>query len=449
MTSLRVRLLLIGVTGVAVALAAGGVVLYAALQVIGFRTLDASARTTATDVADLVLQDRLPDPLPVAGTQVVQVLDERFRVVSASSSADRLTALLAPAEVRRAEAEGHVVVSGSRAGLASRLRVVVRTTHTSGSDGAARVVVVGQGFAPLERSQRTLASGLLLGLPLLLGLLALILWRAVGAALTPVESLRSSADRISGSGGDVRLPVPANHDEIGALAVTLNAMLDRLAGARARQRDFVADAAHELRSPLASLQAQLDVAHRLGGVEREDLADLRAEVTRMTTLVGDLLLLARVDAEPSGSPAEPLEVVALVVEVVGRYDAARVPVVLLAPGSEALVAAGADELRRALANLLDNAVRHAAARVEVRIMSTGAEVVVEVADDGAGVPQADRARVLERFTRLDEGRARDQGGSGLGLAIVTGLAARHGGRLELGESAAGGLSARLVLRPAG
>jgi signal transduction histidine kinase len=441
--SLRARLLLIGVLGVATALALGSAVLYAVLTIVGYRTLDGSAAATASEVATLVEQDRLPDPIPVTGNQIVQVVDARDRVVSASVNGDRLTALLLPREVRSAQDGSPVVVPGSRVGLDSPLRVVAARAD---APQESRVVLVGQQFDDLSHSQHVLKVTLLVTYPLLLGVLALIAWHVVGAVLRPVESLRSSAERISGSGRDDRLPVPTSGDEIHALAVTLNSMLDRLAVARARQRSFVADAAHELRSPLASMQTQLEVGQRLGE-DPAASADLHAEVLRMTALVEDLLVLARLDADDAPAvPVEPVEVSAWVGEVVGRYAAARVPVVVVGEGPDGLVVRGRRaDLRRALSNLVDNAVRHAGTRVEVAIRREGDDVVVEVADDGAGVPAAERERVFERFTRLDDARDRDAGGSGLGLAIVRELVVALGGDVQLTESARGGLCARLVL----
>jgi len=437
--SLRARLLLIGVAGVATALAVGSVALYGVLTLASYRTLDASANATAQEVADLVDRGRLPDPIPVTGSQIVQVVDSRDRVVSASANADRLTALLLPGERTTALSGEPVVVPGSRMGGTSALRVVAVPAgpHT---------VLVAQQFDDVVHSQHILRTTLLVTYPLLLAVLALIAWRVIGAALRPVEALRSSAELISGTQQDTRLPVPTSGDEIHRLAVTLNSMLDRLAGARARQRAFVADAAHELRSPLASMQTQIDVQQRVEGPSWQ-MQELEAEVRRMTRLVDDLLVLARLDADTRPSPAPDVVDLAAVIRSVTSVPAGRVPVTTtLAAGPPLLVRGRHDDLRRVLANLVDNAVRHARTAVSVTAHEDGRRVVVEVSDDGTGIPRADRERVFERFTRLDEGRARDAGGSGLGLAIAREVARRDGGDVELDESAAGGLTARLLVR---
>lgn len=439
--SLRARLLLIGVLGVATALAIGSFALYGVLTLVSYRTLDNSGAATAADVAALVDRGRLPDPIPVTGSQIVQVVDSRNRVVSASVNADRLTAILRPDEVDAVLAGSHVEISGSRVGLASPLRVVATS---AGPADARRTILVAQQFGDIEHSQRILKLTLLATYPLLLAVLALIAWRVVGAALRPVEELRSSAERISGTGQDTRLPVSSSEDEIHALAVTLNSMLDRLAVARERQRSFIADAAHELRSPLASMQTQLEVAHRLGE-ETPVTKDLSAEVRRMTGLVEDLLVLARLDSDTAPDRTlAPVEIRPVVREVVQRYDGARVPVTATVPG-RLVVRAERDGLRRALANLVDNAVRHAATAVQVTAQAEGPHVVLTVSDDGTGISAEDRERVFERFTRLDDARARDAGGSGLGLAIVRELVRRSNGEVALGDSSSGGLSARIAL----
>ena len=439
--SLRARLMAIGLLGLATSLALGSVALYVVLTVVSYRTLDSSARATADEVVGLLGEQRLPDPIPVTGSQIVQVVDARNRVVSASVNADRLVPLLTPGQLAAATSGSPPEVAGSRVGLTSALRVVAVRSGVG-----SRTVVVAQQVDELRHSQHILRTTLLVTYPLLLGVLGLIAWRVIGAALRPVEALRASADRISGSAQDARLPVPASRDEIAALALTLNSMLDRLADSRARQRSFVADAAHELRSPLTSIRTQLEVADRLGsGVDHGVAADLGAEVARMSSLVEDLLVLARLDADTA--PARPPEEVAvdtLLEEVLEGYPQVR----LGAPRDELstlTVHGRPDELRRAVRNLLDNAVRHARRDVEVTARAGGRGVLLEVRDDGSGIPAAERERVFERFTRLDDGRARDAGGSGLGLAIVRELVRRNGGEVRLDDAPGGGLRATLDL----
>jgi signal transduction histidine kinase len=210
-------------------------------------------------------------------------------------------------------------------------------------------------------------------------------------------------------------------------------MLDRLAEVQERQQSFVADAAHELRSPLASIQAQLEVAQRLG--EGGTLpADLMVDVKRLSGLVEDLLLLARADAD-TRPPARlnPVDAPDLVSETVTAYSDARVPV-RVAASDQLLIMVDAEELRRAVENLIDNAVRHAHNRVEVEAFLDHDQAVISVSDDGPGIPAEDRERVFERFTRLDDSRGRNSGGAGLGLAIVRELVTRAGGTVTLTEA---------------
>jgi signal transduction histidine kinase len=443
--SLRARLLTVGLLGLAVAQAVGSVGLYVALSVASRHDLDRRAEATAQQVADLVTSGRLPDPIPVTGSESVQVVDSRGRVLSASANGDRLTALLTPAELARARSSP-VTVPGSRLGMGSSLRV---TATPVSSAGDAPVVVVAEPVAEVARSQHLLVVILLVSYPLLLVVLGLIAYRVIGLALGPVESLRAAAERVSGAGRDERLPEPASRDEIHALAVTLNSMLGRLAAARDRERSFVADVAHELRSPLASLRVQVDVARRHGASDA-DLADLGTEVDRLSVLVEDLLGLARLDAgEPLPDPeppASPVEVLGSFADDGGDPDDAggRRVTGALGPVADGTLPMTRLELERVVGNLVDNARRHARSRVDLGFRRTPESAVLSVGDDGAGVPASERERVFDRFARLDEARDRDTGGTGLGLAIARALVRHRGGDLVLADSPTGGLLAQVV-----
>jgi len=433
--SLRARLMVIGVAGVALSLALGSIALYAVLTVALDRALESTARASATEVAALIDRGALPNPLPVSGVQVVQVVDAQSRVIAASATADRLVPLLHPAELAGGRSGAQLTLPGSRAGVDGRLRVLV---STAGPASAPVFIVVAVPVGDVEHSERLLRTTLLLTYPLLLAVLALIAWRVIDRALRPVEALRAGAERISGTGYDERLPVPESADEIRALALTLNGMLDRLAMARSRQRSFVADAAHELRSPLASMQTQLEVAQRLG--EGGSLApDLLADVARLTRLVEDLLLLARADADIR-PPAQSREVdlATVAARVAARHTGARVPVTDRSEGSP-VVLGDEWELERVITNLVDNAVRHARTGVSVAATAggDGREVMVAIRDDGPGIPAAEHERVFDRFTRLDDARDRDAGGTGLGLTITRELVRRAGGTISLADAGPG------------
>jgi signal transduction histidine kinase len=432
--SLRARLMIIGLAGVGIALIMGGLAFFGALTYTVNRTLDNEALGSAQEVAALVNENRLPNPIPVSGAQVVQVVDAQQRVIGGSVTADRLTPLLRGDELATALTGEAVVVAGVRVGASGPLRV---QAIQAGPPGAQVSVIVGLPFGDMLATRTALRNALLITFPLLLGALGAIAWRVIGWTLRPVEQLRAGAEEISRTGRirgparSERLPVPSAADEIRALAVTLNEMLDRLADAQERQRSFVADAAHELRSPLASIQAQLEVAGRLG--EGGTLpSDLMTDVKRLSGLVDDLLLLARADAD-TRPPARLTAVDArdLVAEVAAAYPDARVPVRLVANDEPVMIKVDIGELHRAVGNLVDNAVRHARTQVEVATRVDQMRAVISVSDDGPGIAPEDRERVFERFTRLDDARGRNSGGAGLGLAIVRELVIRAGGTVEL------------------
>jgi signal transduction histidine kinase len=427
--SLRARLMIIGLAGVGIALIMGGLALFGALTYSVNRTMDNEALASAQEVAAMVNENRLPSPIPVSGAHVVQVVDAQQRVIGGSVTADRLTPLLRPNELATALGGEAVLLDGVRVGTSEPLRV---RAIPAGSADAPVSVIIGLPFGDVLATRTALRNALLITFPLLLAVLAAIAWRVIGWTLQPVEQLRAGAEQISrtgrirGSASGERLPVPTAADEIRALAVTLNEMLDRLADAQERQRSFVADAAHELRSPLASIQAQLEVAGRLGDGGTLP-SDLMPDVKRLTGLVEDLLLLARADADTK-PPARltPLSVPEFLGDVTDAYAGARVPVALVA-NQPVMIMGDAEELHRAVGNLVDNAVRHARRQVEVAARVDQGWAVISVSDDGAGVAPEDRERVFERFTRLDDARGRNSGGAGLGLAIVRELVIRAGG----------------------
>jgi signal transduction histidine kinase len=222
-----------------------------------------------------------------------------------------------------------------------------------------------------------------------------------------------------------------------SLAVTLNDMLSRLADAQQRQRDLVSDTAHELRSPIASIRAQLEVAldHPDGLDWAETARDVHADTLRLARLAENLLLLARLDDQRIRR--RPVDLAAVCGSVAARYGAARVPVRADAP-SACMVSGDSDALGRLLVNLLDNAVRHAAAAVSVSVRAQDGWAVLVVADDGPGIAAGDIERAFGRFSRLDDARSRDgQEGAGLGLAIVRTTAEAHGGSVTLGDAGPG------------
>ncbi|CAA9309875.1 MAG: probable two-component sensor kinase, partial [uncultured Frankineae bacterium] len=358
----------------------------------------------------------------------------------ASTGASRAVPLLSPAEVDRAvDGDEAVLVEGDRVGYGDRLRVLVRRTDRG------PVVLAATSVTAVDDPLRLVRAALLVGLPLLLLASTAGVWLTVGRTLRPVEQLRAGAEAVTAADPSRRLPVPAAEDEVRRLAETLNGMLDRLEAGGARQRAFVADAAHELRSPLAALRTVLEVAlvHPDPEGPEPTLRTASEEVLRMARLVDDLLLLARLDA--GASPARGAG-------RAQRVDLAEVVRELVPDGvvlhlSPAPVVADPDALVRVVRNLVDNAVRHAASTVTVTV-SAGEHVELLVDDDGPGIPEQERSRVFDRFHRLDSPRTRDAGGTGLGLAIVRELVAVAGGTVGVEESPAGGARLRVQLPPA-
>jgi signal transduction histidine kinase len=424
--TLRARLMAIGVVGVAIALTGAGIALDRILVAGILRNLDAEAAAAAAQVVTLVNTGDLPDPLPVAGALVIQVVDSQGRVLAGSAGADRLTPVV-PADRLTIDANGPAVnADGNLAGIPGSLRVVVRT---AGPAGEPRWVLSAVSLTDVDRSSRALRTALLIADPVLLTVLAVIAWFVIGQALRPVEELRAAAERVSGTGAGEALPVPPANDEIRSLAITLNDMLARLTAAGNRQRSFVADAAHELRSPLASLRTQLDIAARHGPTP--DLVDdALIDVERLTRIVSDLVLLARSDTGEIPSHAVDVDVREVVTTAIDTVPA-RVPVAHRLPPGPLAAHLDPDHLRRVVVNLVQNAQRHAATTVQVTIDDTPDLLVIDVDDDGPGIAEADRDRVFQRFTRLDESRTADTGGSGLGLPIARDLARALGGTLDL------------------
>lgn len=449
---LRARLTLLATGAVAVALVIGSVLSVRLLGYALVRTVDDAARRQAVSVADLVRDNAVPDPLPVTGAAAaVQVLDGRGRVLASSAGGDRLAALLSPAQLATARTGTAVALPGARIGLDGPLRVLARPADLSPAPADARTVLVAVSVVDVARSARLLALAALVGVPVLVALFALLSWRLLGSALRPVTALRAGADRITAAGSGDRLPVPVARDEVAELARTLNRMLDRLAAAAGTRRAFVADAAHELRNPLAAIRSvvEVDLAHPSTADPARTAADVLADLDRLDRLVADLLVLARIDESGprTGRAAEEVDLAALAATAAGARARAAVPVDFDGDGP-APVRGDPVGLRRVVDNLLDNAVRHARTRVLATVRSPAGAVELTVTDDGPGIAAADRDRVFDRFTRLDDARDRDAGGSGLGLAIVAATVGAHGGTVRLGD-AGPGLLVRVELPGAG
>lgn len=470
MGPLRRRAAVAAALAMAAVLGAGGLWLYTLLRANLLDNTTGRTELAARKVAAQLDTGSLPPggrlPAPEGGVDLVLVKDARGRTVATSGDPKDTPELgrLRPA----AGVDSHsAVLPPARPGAERRAVVVVTAPDGREVYAVYAVTVLGD----VDDATRAVAIGMLAGAPPLIGFAAALAWWVTGQALRPVAAIRTGLAAVTASELDRRVPDPGGADEIAELARTVNDTLDRLERSDARQRQFTADASHELRNPLAAVRSRLEVA--LESPDRESVAAALADTERLQRIAADLLLLARLDEDGAGAGdggrggtgggtgtgagtgggagharSEPVDLALLAAEDVARRPEPRVAVRLEA---RAPVPASGDpaRLERALANLVDNALRHARAGVTVRAGAdpAGGWALLEVTDDGPGIPEADRDRVFERFVRLDPDRSRAAGGTGLGLAIAREIARAHGGDVRALASSAGG--ARLVLRVPG
>ncbi|MFD6325131.1 sensor histidine kinase [Streptomyces sp. NPDC058442] len=346
-----------------------------------------------------------------------------------SQDADDDAPSLAPGETSRQATYGSGAATIGDDTADYRFAALDVRTHERGL----LTVYAGAPLAAEHSAVRTALTVMLIGFPLLAALVAGMTWVLTGRALRPVAAIREEMAAITASEDLTRrVPEPATHDEIARLARTTNETLAALETSVERQRSFVADASHELRSPIASLRTQLEVA--AAHPELLDLDGAVQDTVRLQHLAADLLLLARLDAGE-----RPVEGRVDLAALAREEAAGRTGVTVDAETAETAEVVGSrGQLGRVLGNLLDNGRRHARGTVSVTVRREGDRAVLGVADDGDGVPEADRERIFQRFVRLDDARSRDDGGAGLGLAIARDVAARHGGTLTVGAAPAGG-----------
>ncbi|WP_214319237.1 ATP-binding protein [Nonomuraea sediminis] len=400
MRSLRVRATLAATLVVAVALGIAAAVLVATLRANLRDSFDAEAARRAVLAAPLVIQGYAAKTKPAAGAPDPDVIvgkDDNGAIATTVSEGAPVTTWAQPADF----AVASMTVS----------------TETGPATVFARASLL-----PAQEALDTLNRALLPGIPALLVVVAGMTWFSVGRTLAPVASIRAKLAHITARDLHQRVPVPESQDEVAALAGTVNGTLDRLETAVETHKRFVADAAHELRSPIATLRARLELADP-SELTREALRDIE----RLQALAADLLMLARLDA---GEPllTGELDVGQVAAEESLRHTTSEVRLELdVQP--DVVIQGSRGHLARLVINLVDNAVRHAAGTVVVRVAREGGEAILEVLDDGPGIPPEHREAVFDRFTRLDEARARDGGGAGLGLAIARDIAVLHGGTL--------------------
>ncbi|RYP80980.1 HAMP domain-containing histidine kinase [Nocardioides guangzhouensis] len=433
MRTLRARTtgLVVLVTGLT--LAAGALLLVLALQSRLTASNDRVDRTHLRELAAAASAGRLPDPITDVGPEgVAQVVAADGTVLAASANVTNAGPI---ADARPgAEPEVHSVVAPDDD---ETERYRLWATTSDGPDGRPVTVYVGTSEEAVTEAGRTVAAALLVGVPVATALLGVATWLILGRALRRIDAIRDEVDSITGSELHRRVPESGVDDEVGRLATTMNRMLGRLEEADTRQRAFVADASHDLQSPLAAQRAELEVvlADPAGPGTAGLARDLLAGTAQMERLVQDLLYLAADDDGAPPPPLLPLDLDDLVLEEVARLRPATGVRLDTTRVSAAPVRGDRAELRRLVRNLLENGARHAATTVTVHTRVEGDQVLLDVRDDGSGVDPADADRVFDRFHRGDPARARSArdgaGGTGLGLAIARTVARRHGGDLVL------------------
>ncbi|WP_024366849.1 ATP-binding protein [Arthrobacter sp. TB 26] len=425
---------------VAAALAVGGLVLLVLLQTSLVASTETSARQQSFDViAQISGQDVSEAGQYIASTahtgQYVQILAPGGSVFASSIPA----AAAAPLTSLR-PGPGQTLTQDV-AGLPSLREDDDFLMVATGVDVGGRLytVVVAATVQVQADTVSTVAWFILGATPALLAVVGVSVWVLVGRSLRQVERIRGQVAGISARSLDGRVDVPPTSDEIQSLAETMNMMLGRLQASDQEQRRFVSDASHELRSPLATLSAGVEIAAAdPSGATWEQMKDILAgETARMRYLVEDLLTLAKTNDGGLRLETTDVDLDDVLNEEVRRLRSTsnrRIEVSL----EPARVTGDPRRLGQVVRNVLDNADRHAVSRISIRLQNTNDGALVTIDNDGPPVPVGDRERIFERFVRLDQSRSRESGGSGLGLAIAAGIMAAHHGWIRTGETPEGG-----------
>jgi signal transduction histidine kinase len=442
--SLRARATLLGTLTFAVLLTIGSLLLVSTLEGRLTEGSDQLSRSRLDDLLTIVRTGDLPAILRnVDDNGIAQVVGPDGTVLAASPNvAGRppIAHLLAGPQPRTRTFEAPD----------DDERETYRVWYASGpSPDGVVTAYVGDSLEAVSEASVALRRALWLGVPVVVALLGVVIWWLLGRAIGRLDRIRAEVDRISADNLEARVAGDGVDDEVGQLAATMNALLERLADASQRQRAFVADVSHDLQSPLAAQRVALEVA--LARPETVDVGPLCAEVLAATSdmerLVGDLLVVASLDAEARSQPAL-IDLDSLVLEEAARARTIGRADVDTSGVSAAPACANADDVRRVVRNLLDNAVAHARERVVVTVDDAAGRARLVVADDGPGVAPEQRDRIFDRFYRGEESRSRPGGGSGLGLSIARGLAERNGGRVDLLDTDSGA-ALQLLLPPPG
>ncbi len=444
-STIRMKMASAATIVVAVALLVTALLLLALMHRALQNDVSNSARTRAEEVALLTQKTELPLALPDSGEKgaVIQVVNGKGESVAASAQVvpgSRISTLQPVLGDFLAESRNDLPITGDQKD--DPFHVVAFGAQTPTGPIAVYVAL------SLDRVNENVSSVkkiLEISFPLLLLIVAVVSWFFVGAALRPVDVLQRKVSEIGGGDLSRRIPEPPVDDEIGRLARSMNLMLERLQDSSERQRRFVADASHELQSPLAASLADLEVAiARPTSVQWEGLAvSLVDDNRRMTRLISDLLFLAKSDSGLKLTQHAAVDLDDIVRSEARRLQPrsnVRIDLNAVAPVE---VRGDASQLARVARNLLENASRYATSRVLLELRKEEGIAMLAVQDDGPGIEPADRERVFDRFARLDDSRSRHSGGSGLGLSIVREIVDSHSGTVRVDPSTEG---ARFVVR---
>ena len=431
--TVRFRTTLAATIGVAAALVLSALVVVLVQRATLTSGIANNAQEQAESIALSISGGNAINPLASqpSSDSITQIVDTATsRVVSSST-----TSMPEPISTMRPANNGYEKQTVERLGQRDADFLIV--AHGVSTPSGSYVVLVATSLAAVSRGTLILAVLFLIAVPILIAVVGVATWIASGRALKPVDQIRLQVERIESTGLHQRVPEPPTDDEIGHLARTMNSMLARLEESTELQRRFVADASHELRSPLTAIRARLevDLSYPEGADWPATGRDVLDESLRLSRLVEDLLTLARADNNKDKvdtfvavdlDEVVLSETAQLKIRTAKTVDTSRV--------SGAQIHGHRDALTRVVRNLLDNAERYAVQSIVVSLIESDSDVVLSVQDDGPGIPAAEHEMIFERFARLDEARARDAGGSGLGLAIVREIVRAHNGDVSVTNS---------------
>ena len=432
---------------VGIALVIAGVTLLLVLQqllVAGVdNTLSSRARDLTVQLESGTVKGRIPGT--AGDTSLVQIVSSNGIVIASTSNVAGEAPILPSHPALRATAT--TTISDSPLDTGTEFRVLAKPIALPDGPGW---IYVASSLGQVTAAVNQVRNLFLAGLPVVLVVIAAIAWLSVRQSLKPVESIRRRAAEITAADLSQRVPVPRGSDEIAHLAQTMNDLLGRLEQAATRQQQFVGDASHELRSPLAALQLQIDVAlaNAKGSDLAAELAPMSGQVKRMTMLIEDLLFLAKsTEARPMVLPAL-VDLDEIVFEEVTRLRALGGPEIVTSVLSAQRVEGSYRDISRMVRNVGDNAHDHARAKICISLRVTNKFAEIVVTDDGVGVAQSDQELIFSRFSRLDGSRVRDSrgGGSGLGLSIARQIAESAAGSLFVRDRSDGHEGAEFVIR---